>query len=63
VGDGALRRGCRIFLGKGAVKHVIQQCRLVFVANADVDESLAELKLFYPHESVHSTPIGLFSAR
>jgi len=32
------------------------------VANIDVDESLAALKLLFPHEAVHSTPIGCHHA-
>lgn len=46
--------------------HIVHQeqhgSRVRIVANADVDESLAQLKLFYPHESVHSTPIGCHHA-
>jgi hypothetical protein len=32
--------------------------RVRIVANVDVDEALATLKLLYPHGSAHSTPIG-----
>ena len=46
--------------------HIVHQeqrgSRVRIVANADVDESLAQLKLLYPHETVHSTPIGCHHA-
>ena len=40
--------------------HIVHQnphgSRVRIVANGDVDEAVAALKLLFPHESVHSTP-------
>jgi hypothetical protein len=46
--------------------HIVHQdfhgSRVRIVTNGDVDEALATLKLLFPHESVHSTPIGCHHA-
>jgi hypothetical protein len=46
--------------------HIVHQqqhgSRVRIVTNADVDEALAALKLLFPHESAHSTPIGCHHA-
>jgi hypothetical protein len=46
--------------------HIVHQeshgSRVRIVANADVDETVAALKLLYPHGSVHATPIGCHHA-
>lgn len=36
--------------------------RVRIVANEDVDETLATLRNLFPHETVHSTPIGCHHA-
>jgi len=46
--------------------HIVHQeqrgSRVRIVTNIDVDEAVAVLKLLFPHESVHSTPIGCHHA-
>jgi hypothetical protein len=46
--------------------HIVHQdhhgSRVRIVTNADVEETLAALRLLFPHESVHSTPIGCHHA-
>jgi hypothetical protein len=46
--------------------HIVHQesygSRVRIVANDDVDEAVAALKLCYPHGSVHATPIGCHHA-
>jgi hypothetical protein len=44
------------------VHHEHHGGRVRIVANIDVDEALATLKLLFPHESAHSTPIGCHHA-
>jgi hypothetical protein len=44
------------------VHHEHHGSRVRIVANTDVDEALATLKLLFPHESAHSTPIGCHHA-
>ena len=53
--------------GRSALDHaVVHQAhhgsRVRIVANVDVDEAVATLKGLFPHESVHSTPIGCHHA-
>ena len=46
--------------------HIVHQdhhgSRVRIVVNADVDEVVTQLKLQYPHQLVHSTPIGCHHA-
>ena len=46
--------------------HIVHQghhgSRVRIVANADVDEVVTQLKAHYPHQLVHSTPIGCHHA-
>ena len=46
--------------------HIVHQdhhgSRVRIVANVDVDETLAALRLLFPHETVLSTPIGCHHA-
>jgi hypothetical protein len=46
--------------------HIVHQehpgSRVRVVSNVDVDETVASLRLHYPHQSIHSTPIGCHHA-
>ena len=46
--------------------HIVHQdhhgSRVRIVVNADVDEVVTQLKQLYPHQLVHSTPIGCHHA-
>jgi hypothetical protein len=46
--------------------HIVHQehhgSRVRIVTNIDVDEAVTALKVLFPHESVHSTPIGCHHA-
>ena len=46
--------------------HIVHQdhhgSRVRIVDNADVDEVVSQLKLLFPHQIVHSTPIGCHHA-
>ena len=44
------------------VHHAHHGSRVRIVANVDVDEAVATLKVLFPHESVHATPIGCHHA-
>jgi hypothetical protein len=49
-------------LDHAIVHHAHHGSRVRIVANIDVDEAVANLKGLFPHESVHSTPIGCHHA-
>lgn len=40
------------------VHHDFHGSRVRIVKNLDVDEAVAQLRLLYPQQSVHTTPIG-----
>ena len=44
------------------VHHAHHGSRVRIVVNADVDETVTQLKLLFPHELVHSTAIGCHHA-
>jgi hypothetical protein len=49
-------------LDRAIVHHAHHGSRVRIVVNIDVDETVATLKGLFPHETVHSTPIGCHHA-
>lgn len=49
-------------LDHAIVHHAHHGGRVRIVANDDVDETITALKALFPHEAVHSTPIGCHHA-
>jgi hypothetical protein len=49
-------------LDHAIVHHAHHGSRVRIVANVDVEEAVTNLKGLFPHETVHSTPIGCHHA-
>lgn len=49
-------------LDHAVVHHAHHGSRVRIVANVDVEETVATMKVLFPHETVHSTPIGCHHA-